>query len=381
MTDFHKMADVGFTSNSTFLEVESLTDNDEMIITLKKIINDEVYIDDELKELLEHQGLLEHKMSSLHKMIPSLQMLEADSKQLCGMISFTSTLAENVSSKVRKLDLAKSRVVDCMQRVEDILDLKFCTDGVQTALQNEDYEKAAGHIHRFRSLDETVIRMSTETTEGGTLDSSFKMIYEAEERLKSIVQNKFDTAVHQGDVASVERFFKIYPLLGMLSEGLSKFGKYLAAQVSDKADGNLKIALHPDSTDKRAHVIFADTLTMLFESIARAVEIHQPLVETYYGPGKLFLLLTTLQKECDRQSRKIFEHFKTQRDYQAKIRKVQQCLCAVKTFTEKLDPKELDILLSEMVLLSSRSELYLRFMRRRTVGDIEATHSEAITQK
>ena len=28
-----------------------------------------------------------------------------------------------------------------MQRVEDILDLKFCTDGVQTALQNEDYEK------------------------------------------------------------------------------------------------------------------------------------------------------------------------------------------------------------------------------------------------
>lgn len=57
------------------------------------------------------------------------------------------------------------------------------------------------------------------------------MIYEAEEKLKSIVQNKFDTAVHQGDVASVERFFKIYPLLGMLSEGLSKFGKYLAAQV------------------------------------------------------------------------------------------------------------------------------------------------------
>lgn len=54
-------------------------------------------------------------------------------------------------------------------------------------------------------------------------------------------------------------------------------------QLSDKADGNLKIALHPDSTDKRAHVIFADTLTMLFESIARVVEIHQPLVETYYG--------------------------------------------------------------------------------------------------
>ena len=28
-----------------------------------------------------------------------------------------------------------------MTRVEDVLDLKFCTDGVQTALQDEDYEK------------------------------------------------------------------------------------------------------------------------------------------------------------------------------------------------------------------------------------------------
>ena len=54
-------------------------------------------------------------------------------------------------------------------------------------------------------------------------------------------------------------------------------------QLSEKADGNLKIALHPDSTDRRANVVFADTLTLLFEGLARVVEIHQPLVETYYG--------------------------------------------------------------------------------------------------
>ena len=34
-------------------------------------------------------------------------------------------------------------------------------------------------------------------------------------------------------------------------------------------------------------VIYADTLTLLFEGIARMVEIHQPLIETYYGPGRL----------------------------------------------------------------------------------------------
>jgi len=44
---------------------------------------------------------------------PNLQLVQNDSKQLAGMISFTSTLAENVSSKVRQLDLAKVSRTAC----------------------------------------------------------------------------------------------------------------------------------------------------------------------------------------------------------------------------------------------------------------------------
>ena len=54
-------------------------------------------------------------------------------------------------------------------------------------------------------------------------------------------------------------------------------------QLADTAGKNLKLALATDPGDKRANVLYADTLTLLFESIARVVEIHQPLVETYYG--------------------------------------------------------------------------------------------------
>ncbi|GFR59083.1 conserved oligomeric Golgi complex subunit 4 [Elysia marginata] len=375
MADPGRRIDATSVAVSNDMDLNEITELSDMNAAFEKLCAEEVAIDDELKTLLDHQGILESKMSGLHKMLPNLQILETDSKQLCGMISFTSTLAENVSSKVRKLDLAKSRVVDCMQRVEDILDLKFCTDGVQTALQNEDYEKAAGHVHRFRSLDENVIRMGAETSEGGTLDTSFKLLYEAEEKLKAIVHSKFDAAVHSGDVASVERFFKIFPLLGLYSEGLNKFGKYLSSQLSEKADGNLKIALHPDSSDRRANIVFADTLTLLFEGLARVVEIHQPLVETYYGPGRLFSLLSILQRECDRQARKIFESFKTQRDYSSKVKQVSQSM-AKQAAVERADPKDLDVLLSEMVLFSSRSELYLRFMRRRSTADTEAAGFE-----
>lgn len=38
---------------------------------------------------------------------PNLQLIEGDSTQLSGMIRFTCSLAENVSSKVRQLDLTK----------------------------------------------------------------------------------------------------------------------------------------------------------------------------------------------------------------------------------------------------------------------------------
>lgn len=38
---------------------------------------------------------------------PNLQLIGGDASQLSGMINFTCSLAENVSRKVRQLDLAK----------------------------------------------------------------------------------------------------------------------------------------------------------------------------------------------------------------------------------------------------------------------------------
>lgn len=59
----------------------------------------------------------------------------------------------------------------------------------------------------------------------------------------------------------------------------------------------LKQALDTVPGDKRSNVIFADTLTLLFEGIARIVDIHQPLIETYYGPGRITAVMTLLQVE------------------------------------------------------------------------------------
>nr|XP_012292874.1 conserved oligomeric Golgi complex subunit 4 isoform X2 [Aotus nancymaae] len=249
-------------------------------------------------------------------------------------------------------------------------------DGVQTALRNEDYEQAAAHIHRYLCLDKSVIELSRQGKEGSMIDANLKLLQEAEQRLKAIVAEKFAIATKEGDLPQVERFFKIFPLLGLHEEGLSKFSEYLCKQVASKAEENLLLVLGTDMSDRRAAVIFADTLTLLFEGIARIVETHQPIVETYYGPGRLYTLIKYLQVECDRQVEKVVDKFIKQRDYHQQFRHVQNNLMRNST-TEKIEPRELDPILTEVTLMNARSELYLSFLRKRISSDFEVGDSMA----
>ena len=61
----------------------------------------------------------------------------------------------------------------------------------------------------------------------------------------------------------------------------------------------MKAAIGTMSGDPRSNVIFADTLTILFEGIARTMEVHQPLIETFYGPGQVAKgeILSHLEKQ------------------------------------------------------------------------------------
>lgn len=63
------------------------------------------------------------------------------------------------------------------------------------------------------------------------MDASLVMLQEAEQKLKVIVTDKLDEAVAAVDLAQVERFFKIFPMLGLHSQGLARFGQYLCTQV------------------------------------------------------------------------------------------------------------------------------------------------------
>ena len=100
----------------------------------------------------------------------------------------------------------------------------------------------------------------------------------------------------------------------------------MALQIKEKNPKNLRQTGNLESNNPRAYVIFADTLTFLLEGVARIIEIHQPLVETYYGPGRLLQVVEHLQPECDKQASQILIEFRRTRQLDKQIRQVSEAL-------------------------------------------------------
>lgn len=129
------------------------------------------------------------------------------------------------------------------------------------------------------------------------------------------------------------------------------------------------MALNTPISDKRFNVVYADTLTLLFEGLARIVDSQLAPIETYFGPGHLLSAMRILQKECDRQSRFVLLEFNKMRQINKKLGTVNE-LAKMSTSSsfgkiERMDPKELDVLIGELSLMHTRAELYFKFVKRK----------------
>uniref|UniRef100_A0A915CIL2 Conserved oligomeric Golgi complex subunit 4 n=2 Tax=Parascaris TaxID=6254 RepID=A0A915CIL2_PARUN len=299
-----------------------------------------------------------------------MALVESDAKQLANSLKMISGLADNISGKVSTLDVTKGRVVECLQRVSDLMDLRTCAEGVKTAMDDEDYELAAQHIYKFLTLDTAVFQMGDQVDAkdaGQSMKYNYDVLREATASLKSIIESKFDEAVVSGDVASMQRFFKLFPLINEHSSGITRFGKYLCQEIRKFAESNYKVMLAGGTDDKRMNVLYADSLTMLFEGIAREIQVHEPLIDSFYGPDKMLSLIEMLQVECDKESERIIAAFIKNRQYESKAKLVEKCSRNPDKYasSEKMDALELDVVLSEVTLMHTRAELYWRYLRRR----------------
>ncbi|GJQ85732.1 hypothetical protein Trydic_g12138 [Trypoxylus dichotomus] len=330
----------------------------------------------DMSKFVAQQAYIDGKIKALAKIIPQLKVIQKDADSLVTTINHISESSEKISGKIRELDTAREKVEEFQKRVSDLIDLELCSQGVQKAIYDEDYEQGAALVHRFLSIDQSVVKQTASDFEkvSGVL-KSVRTLQDAASQLSAIVKHKFDDAVKTQDLQSIERFFKIFPLIGMHQEGINNFCQYLCIKLEDTAQKNLQTALNTPVTDKRYPLIYADTLTLLYEGVARMINVHQPLIETYYGPGKLIAAVKILEKECNNQTRRIMLEFCKSRNVNKKITQINEIsrMSSSSSFSklEKIDPKDLDVLIREMTLMHSRIELYIKFVRSKVTTDLE----------
>ena len=81
------------------------------------------------------------------KLLQTLEVVKVEAETLANSVKQTSNLSESVSRKVRELDTAQSRVNNTLESIEYIVNRTNAVDGVQQAMQSEDYEAAAEYIN------------------------------------------------------------------------------------------------------------------------------------------------------------------------------------------------------------------------------------------
>jgi hypothetical protein len=112
---------------------------------------------------------------------------------------------------------------------------------------------------------------------------SLKLLRDAAAMLRNKVSLHFKEATSVNDTASVQRFFKLFPMLNMHDYGLEQFSGFLRKTLKATVNEKLTVIRGGGVKERRNVTVFADVITFLFEEIAKIVMESKPLVETYYG--------------------------------------------------------------------------------------------------
>jgi len=132
----------------------------------------------------------------------------------------------------------------------------------------------------------------------------------AREQLLTIFREQFEKASASRDAAATSRFFKLFPAIGWEAEGLQAYASFVVDLVKVRA---------PASAKTSSPLYFITALTALFESIAMIVDQHQPVVEKYYGTGKMSSVLERLLQESDRVTKSLIDNWVEERSMKRKI--------------------------------------------------------------
>ncbi|XP_047544631.1 conserved oligomeric Golgi complex subunit 4 [Vanessa atalanta] len=329
-------------SLTLLLEKYDVSTEEGLQKALNEIEKEEAEVDEALSNALSRSCTLEGRLRTASQAYTKLGEVKNDAQVAADMVDKTAALARDVSAKVRQLDLARSRVAECQRRVHDLIDLRVCSAGVETAIKAHDYETAAGHVARFLSMEPGSVAAARAR---GAPDPRRDMDAAAR-TLRDHLVRKFEEAAKRDDDAAVERLFKLFPQIGRAEEGVDLLAKYLATQLE-------ACVRRAGAVERGGAGAFAAALTRALEAGAAGVERARVPLAAHAAPRAHALLpaaLRVLQPKVCSGVRRI----------------CSEMLASSRASGEQYgDPRAAEPALAELALAHSRLQLYFGFLRRR----------------
>ncbi|KAK9765139.1 Golgi transport complex subunit 4, variant 2 [Basidiobolus ranarum] len=361
------------------VELQSLTNLEDIQEALRLLDAEESLVDSELDQVLASKSDVYDALEGLNVIRPKLLKISNETENMVENIIKTSYTAENISYKVRQLDFEQNAVKEAIKKIGDTQELRECINGLHLAIETKDYESGATLIRRYLSLDPLIFdegfayfAVSAAEYE----DNPRELLENARNKIVSMVIDEFEAAVRADNQKDIGRYFKLFPLMGKEEQGLDKYSQYVCGIISKQAQENLA---KPVSTA----TFFPDILMNLFETIAIIIDQHTPVIESHYGPGKVLRVIQRLEEEGITRGRRIIDSFREERQISRRIAEINAFNNASKkppTQNKASDaipePKTLDLLLNELVMICQRVHLYQRFMRSRAQSEISILKSK-----
>ncbi|KAI4378391.1 hypothetical protein MLD38_015876 [Melastoma candidum] len=339
-----------------------------------------------------HESIAHHRQLDLHLSslppVPSLpplhhllNLLSSDSSLLLSTLLSTSSLADSVSSKVRQLDLAQSRVSSTLLHLNAITDRSRCLELMKNSLADElnpDLSTAAESCHRFLSID----------AEFGRDKRMYEEMMALKKHLEGIVRRRLTNAVDQRNHAEVVKFVRLFSPLGLEVEGLQAYVNYLRKVIGMRSRIAYEQLLemmqqqhqqqqqYGDTEDggfggDRKVVNFVGCLTDLFKDIVLAIEENDEILRGLCGDDGVAYAVCELQEESDSRGSAVVKKYMEYRKLgkvSSEINAQNSNLIGVGSASQGPDPREIEVYLEEILSLMQLGQDYTEFMISKIKG-------------
>lgn len=351
------LSSVKFGTPEALEEVRNLTDVGAMTRLLHECIAYQRGLDLQLENLLSQRTDLDKQLFTLKKSAQVLDIVKADADYMLSNVRSTCNLADQVSGKVRELDLAQSRVNQTLSHIDAIVERGNCIEGVKKALESEDYESAATYVQKFLDIDGKYKDSGSDQRE---------QLLVSKKQLEGIVRKRLSTAVDQRDHPTILRFIRLFSPMGLEDEGLQVYVGYLKKVIAMRSRLEYEhLVEHMEQNPaNQTQVNFISCLTNLFKEIVMAIQENDEILQSLCGEDGIVYAICELQEECDSRGSLILKKY-------MEYRKLSKLASDINSYKNNLlsvgvvegpDPREIELYSEEILSLMQLGEDYTEFM-------------------